>query len=340
MAIHLSPFRLYKGRICLNHGILVEILRCTYNFWNAYRMLLDLNGVRDSKVRELKKIMDKMGLKHKKVSDKRKIKVVKDVLKDFSEGFSHIDNMLKSLEKIIRNDETFLFRAVKELKRLYLRFRKSRNPAMPEHLSYSIQHRFYSLISHMAETQHHAWVVSKAHSRDFIKLSELTIVSSRAERRRIRRQTLELDHLRNRIEPLKAKLSRLDKVRTQQQINTLHEEVDELLRLYHKEISDISHILHEADVLIRRTEKLFKALEHEAKQLGLPGLDKSVKKYSLRFKKLLKKIEDQARREFMDIKIMIKKLPVPSFEHGVVKDIHSQREKKRKPTQEELAKAA
>ena len=308
MPIHLNPFRLYRGRLCLNHGLLVNILRSTQRFWIAYKHLLELNGKRQSSVKELRTVMDKMGLKtKKKLSRKQSANALATVHVAFEEGLKDLENMFSSLNRIIRDDETFLFRAVKELKTLYLKFMKIGH--IPDYMRNNVLYRLYALMEHMEEKQRHAWVVSKAHARGYVKLADISIFSTRTERRRIRRQTIELDHLRNRIEPLKNKIARLSRIRTHEQIHTLHSDIEKLIELYQKEITDLGHIMHEADVLIRRTENLFKAIEKEAEELNLKGLKRKVSTYSKKFRKLLLKIEKQARREYLDIDHIVKKLP-------------------------------
>ncbi|MFC1741823.1 hypothetical protein ACFL3V_04780 [Nanoarchaeota archaeon] len=312
MPIHLNPFRLYKGRVCLNHGLLVDILRSSQRFWVAYKDLLELNGKKESDVKELKEVMKKMGLKpnHKgKITTKKKLKVCDRVTKDFDVGLRELDNMMNNLARIILDDETFLYRAVKELRDLYIKFRHIKH--LPDHMRHKTQHELHYLMEYMEKKQHHAWVISKAHSRGAFKFREVSILSERSQRRRIRRQTLELDHLRNRIEPLRDKIENLRSVRTHDDIHRLHNEITELLKLYHEEISDLSHIMHEADILIRRTEKLFHHIALEADHLEFKDLKKKVKKYDKRFHQLMRKIESQARRECIDLKKIVGGLPKP-----------------------------
>lgn len=308
MAIHLNPFRLYKGRLCLNHGLVVEILRSTHSFLIAYNHLLEINGKRKSDVKELHTLMKKAGIKTREsISEKERDRLIAGLKKLFSESLENIDNMFKNLKTIIIDDETFLFRAVKQLKEVYLKF--SRIKHIPEHMMLNVHERFHSLMDKMEDVQKHAWIVSKAHARERIKLEEIEIHSTYVLRRRIRKQTLELDHLRNRIEPLTEKIERLRQVTTHEDIHKLHDEISELLQLYREEMHDLHHIMHESDVIIKRTEKLFSAIESEAEHLGMKDLMRDIKKYAKKFKNLLGKIEDQARREHMDIKNLVKSLP-------------------------------
>ncbi|MBI5880625.1 hypothetical protein HZB90_00680, partial [archaeon] len=78
MPIHIYPLKLYTNTLCLNHGLLVDILRNSQIFWEAYRELLDIAGKRESDEKELRVLMQKMDLapKQKKVSAKDAKKTV------------------------------------------------------------------------------------------------------------------------------------------------------------------------------------------------------------------------------------------------------------------------
>jgi hypothetical protein len=171
--------------------------------------------------------------------------------------------------------------------------------------------QFHSIITSIAKRQEHVWDIAKAHSRGFVKIAELTIVTSGGESRRIRRQTIEIDHLRNRIEPLVHYVEKLDKLTDFLEIHKVHEEIITLLDLYRREIHDLGLILHEADILIRRSESLFRHIEKEAAVLGLKHVSSLVQSYSKVLKNVLSKLESLARREFLDINGMLKKLPAP-----------------------------
>ncbi len=314
MPIHLNPFRVYKGRICLNHGILVEILRCTAVFWDAYKDILEVNNKRKSHINDLHSTMKQMGIapkKRRKITEKHKQEVLLRVTEDFRKGSKDINKMMGSLNNIVKDDETFLYRTVKELRKMYLNFRKLRNPAIPAHRLAHIQHQFYDLIERMEDIQHHTWIVSKAHSRGFTKLAELSIRSDFGVRYRIRRSTLELDHISNSIRPLRYKIRRLEHATNQDSIHKLDEDIRTILHLYHIEMSDLKLIMQEADILIRRTENLFKAIEHEAHILKVKELEKIVHKYAQKLNKLLRNIEKMARREYQDIKQIMEALPDP-----------------------------
>jgi len=312
MAIHLNPFRLFSGRLVLNQGLLVEILRNTKIFWEAYKRLLELNGRKSSDIKDLKVLMGKMGIvpkEKKKASETEIKKAVVAIDADFDRSLEQLDDMFRSIKTIILDDETFMFRAVEDIRKMYLTTRKITH--VPEYMQENIQKGFYELLHHISEVQHHAWIVSKAHSRNAIKLEELTIISSWAERKRIRMQTLELDHLRNMIEPLREKVENMSRIKEHEHIHDLYDGINRLLQLYHEQIADLSAILKESDVLIKRTENLLTAIEHEAESLGVVSLKKKVNSYASKFHKLLVSIESQARRENMDIDHIVKRLPAP-----------------------------
>ncbi|MBW2965233.1 hypothetical protein KY363_07285 [Candidatus Woesearchaeota archaeon] len=316
MPIHLNPFRLYSGRVCLNHGLAVEILRCSARFWSAYQHLLEVNGKRDSDVKDLRILMKKMDQTPKKVrkkTEEEKHIVYARVKEDFAAGSKDIETMLKNLERIVRNDETFLYRYVKELRALYLKLRSaSSNHSIPDHMLYSAQDHLFGLMRHMGKVQEHAWMVSKAHSRGFVKVADISILSSRREKIRIRQQTLELDHMRNRIEELKIRTSHLRRAKTQEDIKALHARMVELLGLYHEEMTHVQHILHESDVLIHRTEVLFRAIEREVHSLGFKDLKKKVSSHAASFHRLVYRIEKMARREHIDIQHLLSRVPPPA----------------------------
>ncbi|NQU78240.1 hypothetical protein HQ545_00565 [Candidatus Woesearchaeota archaeon] len=335
MALQLNPVRLYSGRLCLNHGLLVDILRMTNKFWKAYQELLELNRKKKSDYDELHDIMEKMEKvprKKVKITEPRIIKIRDRVVNDFDSAFLDLKVMTRSLSRIIEDDETFLFRTVQQLAHIYDNFRKLKNPAVPENFNrfcLETQHNIYSLLKHLEHLQHHAWVVSKAHARDKIVVSELVISSNYRQKNKIRRETIELDHLRNKITPLSAHMETLKWVKNEEDVKELHAEVTELLELYHEEVEDLSSMLHEADVLIRRSEYMIKAIEEEAHNLNLEKIVTRANKFSIKLRKLLRKIENQARREASDISILVNKLPTPKALYLKREEIEKLAEKKK-----------
>jgi hypothetical protein len=311
MDIHLNPFCLYKGRLVLNHGLLVEILRNSQVFWEAYGELLSIAGKRESDERELKVLMQKMNLapKQRKVSAKDAKKTISRVEQEFDVSIAKIDEMFDSLKVIIIDDATFFYRAVERLEVLHRRVGRIQH--IPEWIRLNIQNQIHSLVAHMAEEQQHAWHISKGHSRGFTKIDDLAIVTTRGERRRIRQQTLELDHIDGKIKPLMDKVWALSKSTSHEHIHTLHSEMVALLELYQNEITDLADITHEADVLVRRTENLFKAIGREAESLGIPSLKRKASSHGKKFNSLMLKIEAQARREYFDINHILNSLPKP-----------------------------
>jgi hypothetical protein len=325
VALPIWPHRL---TFCVTHGLAVEILRCTARFWRLYKHLLELNGQRKTDIKRLKKtgttgltatdandlkaIMGKMNLKPRKKLPRRIRKSLKaKVAAEFTQGFKDIDDMFKNLSTIVQNDETFLYRAAKEIRKLYLKTGRIKNPSIPYRYIHNSMTHFYSLMDQMRHTQHHAWVVAKAHARDFIKIQDLSILSTAAQRRRIRRRCIELEHIRERIAPLKTAIKRLRRAKTQGDINRFHNDLTEIITLYRLEIQDLKQILSETDVIIRRTEKLFKAIKHEAAELGMKEFSHLSGVYSKKPKKILRRIENRARREYFDINGMVKKLKSP-----------------------------
>jgi hypothetical protein len=312
MPIHLNPFRLYKGRVCLNHGILVEMLRCTQKFWVAYQQLLEINSKKESNIKDLNTLMKKMELTPKdkgKITLKKRLKAQAEITKNFDDGINELDTMSKNLTRIIYDDETFLYRAVKQLRGLYLKFGKIKH--VPDHMRNSALRNFHALLVKMNKFQEHTWVIAKAHARERFKIAEVSIFTTRSKRRHIRKDTIELDHICNRIEPLKEKIEAMRIIRTHEDLHRLHKEIHSILDLYHLEIEDVEEIMRESEILIKRTEKLFKAIEHEATSLGFKKLKKKVQNFAKKFRKLLKNIETQARRERLEIDHIVSALPQP-----------------------------
>ncbi|MBW2972598.1 hypothetical protein KY359_06180 [Candidatus Woesearchaeota archaeon] len=313
MAIIINPFRIHSGWVCHSHGLRVLMLRSSQRFWVAYKGLLELNSKRESDVKDLKLIMDKMGIvpkEKRRISEKLKNKVLLNVAKDFDSAMRELDEMFEGLSDITLADSTLMFKAVKELKKMYHHMLKVEH--IPDYMRQHILNSMHSLMHLMKDVQYHTWLSSKAHSRERMKVNELTFISSRGERRRIRIQTLELDHMRDRIDPLKRWVMKLKKLKTHDDVHELHTKITELLEQYHEEVNHIRHILHESHVLTRRTEKLFKAIEHEANSLGSKVIAKMVLKYAVKFHSLHRKLEAQARREYFDIDHIVSALPSPT----------------------------
>lgn len=310
MPIHLNPFKLYKNTLSVNHGILVDVMRNTQNFWEAYTDLLALNDKRQSEEAELRKIMDKMGLDptKKKIDARQVSKIVSRIYTKFDKSLRDLKAMVNDLSKVITDDEVMMYRAVIQLRGLY---HKVYHTEMPLSFKESVLRSIRSLLNRMMEIQRRTWNVSKAHSRGFGKIEELSVISTRGERHRIRVQTLELDHITNRIRPLNYYVDILKHLKTHEEMQHAHQKISELLSDYHLEISDLEHILHETDVLIRRSEKLFKAIERETESLKMNNITRLVRSYRNEFNRLLIKIEDQARRMNNDVHPMVTRLPSP-----------------------------
>jgi hypothetical protein len=300
------------GRICLTHGLLVEILRRSYKFWVAYKQVLELNGKTESDVKDLHHIMKKMNLAPKsrgKITIKKKNKVRDKVTEDFNEGLNELDTMMKSIVRIIYNDETFMYRATREIKKLYLKFRK--NQHLPEHMHHLVEPKFYELLLSIKHFQRHTWIAAKGHARYRMGVRDISMFSSRSKRRHIRQSTIELDHIRNNIDPLKEKLNHLSRYRTHEELHRLNQEIHKMLHLYREEIHDVETIMKESEILLRRTDEMFKEMEKEIKKLGFKKLKKKVNNYAKKYRKLLQDIEKHSRREFLAINKIVNALPAP-----------------------------
>lgn len=314
MPIHTNPFRLYSSRVCLNHGILVDILRQSQVFWRSYKHLLEINGKRKSDVKDFEVIMKKMGEEPRRKSRRWQHKKKATIEKDFDQSFADLKAMFSSMDRIILDDETFMFRTMKELQKMYMSVYKKfpKIPHIPDHVTHDTLVGLRGIMTHMTHVQHHAWIMSKAHSREFVRVEDISILSNFAERRHIRQHTLELDHSRNRIEPLKVYLRNM---RKNNDMHEYHEKLHEVLHEYHEEVQDLSEMLHEGEVLLHRTEKLFKGIEKEVEALELHSLHSKVKKVAHLFHDKLGQIVNMSRREYMHMDKLLKALPKPPKIH-------------------------
>ncbi len=311
MVLHFNKSRLYKGTVGVSHGVLVELLRHTRHFWDSYKDLLRVNGKEQSDSKELRKVMKALVKKprKKKTSVMKKEKILQRIEKEFDQGLEDLNSMFENLDELTMDDETLLFRAMMDLVELYSKVSDLKH--LPEHMHHEMLDHLYKVMEHIDHMQHHTWVLSKAHARGYMKVEEVDLLTSRAERRRLRRQTIELDHLLNRLYPLQEWVMRLGQVKTQDEIKELHKRIVELLKLYHSEISDIHHILHEAHVFVRRTDKLFNSMEKEAEEIGQDSLKEKVHEYGDIFHEIHSRFEEQARREALDINKLLKKCEKP-----------------------------
>lgn len=320
------PFRHYR-RLCSRHGILVENLRWSQTMWVAYRALLELNGKTKSDVQELRHIMGTINItpnerqaeKNKRSSAKKLgrkgRKLLKILSKEFDKMLDDLGKAEKGLETITENDETLLFRDMRALNQAHKKLSEAHN------LPYRILHHnenngpdaekgilphITSLMHQIYNVQHHAWLVSKAPARGQIKFETVfAIAGSRKLRRQIRRTTLGLDQLEERLKNINMLVEKLRRAKTQAEVEEAHRQFNNILLAYHHEIILLKEMYHAVHVLTHRTENLFHLIKQEAVHAGFKVLISQVNATERKFKKIHKSVMDQARRGMREMEGML-----------------------------------
>jgi hypothetical protein len=319
MVLHFNRSRLYKGTVGVGHGVLVELLRHTRHFWKAYKEMLEINGNLKIEEKQLHKVMKQLKLVPEEnevpKKKKKKDKILEDIRQDFQAGLEELKKMFKNLDGLLIDDETLLYRAMEELEEIYAAVWKLEH--LPEHRRAEILNHMYSLMHHISTLQRQTWTGAKAHARGFrfTQVGEMSVVRSRKIWWRMKKQTIELDHILNLIEPLQRWVVELRHI-NQEHIEKVQKRIVKLIKLYHQEITDLHHILHEAHIFTRRTELLFSEIKREAHTLGDKDLKKSVDEYSKMFHKIHKQFLEQAKREALDISIILKRQKRPPEHHA------------------------
>jgi len=311
MTIHLSPWRLYKRVVQLNQGVLVEMLRNTQLFWKAYKELLQMRDKKKSDIKELNRLMQQMGVapqEKKLYSERKKQKVVASIIQDFTLVTKNLEAMLQSMNIVISKDQIFFYKAFTEIEKMYWSIGKIEH--LPEHMKSSVQQALHSILAKMVNKEYHASQIAKAHAKGFFKVSDIDISRTRREKKLIKRQTIELDHIRDRVEPMQEKIERMSYVKGEE-LHKLAEEITEIIELYHKEIEDIGEIIHEADILVHRTEVMFKEVEKESAALGIPRVKEKTEECAKVFHKILGELSIQSGREYRDLHSRFQHIPVP-----------------------------
>ena len=311
MPFHWNPFRLYRSVVQLNHGIFVEMLRNTQIFWKSYKELLEINKKKESDEASLRKLMKKMAL----VPDQKKIfigekreKVLLRILSDFTAATTNLEKMLVSLDIILSEDQTFLFKTYLDIESLY--WKMDRIQHLPEHMSETVKHHLHSIMEKIVEKESHASQVAKAHAKGFFKFADVELTRTRREDKRIRRQTIELNQVHDRITRIKTMIDRMTMVKGEE-LHEIANKLEEIVGYYKLEIDDLTMIIHEADVLIYRTEQLFKAIEREAAQIGSKEIKEKVEECAKVFHKIHKEVSLQSGIEYRDILSRYQRIPVP-----------------------------
>jgi hypothetical protein len=290
------------------------MLRNTHLFWKAYKKLLKLRGKKKSDVKELHKLMQKMGMApegKKAYSEKKKQKEIDAIIQDFTLVTNNLERMLQSLDVIISKDQIFFFKAFEEIEKMYWRIGKIEH--MPEHLRNSTQQSLYSILATMVSKEYHASQIAKGHAKGFMKFADIAVTRTRKENRLIKRQTIELDHIRDVVEPMQERIDRMSFVNGEE-LHKLAEDITKIIKLYHLQLDDLKEIIHEADVLVHRTEDMFKEVDKETAALGIPKAREKAEECAKIFHKILEELSTQSGREYRDMHSRFQHIPVPKVE--------------------------
>ncbi|MBT7903116.1 hypothetical protein HN587_04565 [Candidatus Woesearchaeota archaeon] len=296
--ISLNPFRKHGYRLIQTSGLVVEIIRLVVEFYEVYKDFLLLHAKSESEVSELNHLLVEL---NKIESAKKRHHIVKQhkkqvlqTQKDFETAFRYLGDALTDLEGVVLDDDTLLFREANSLEKAA---DLVSHPAfiVPINEKRALVHKIDHLIERMVEAQHHFWIISKAEARGFTKIELLSLRGPRSHKRRLRHNAVEVRTVITKIDELQ---NSLDEVKNHVE---LHRKLEELIALYHEEFEDLEHIMHEGHVLIHTSEKLFKEISGEAKSNNMLHLKKSIGAVHKKFGKVLKSIQQQALREYMDL---------------------------------------
>ena len=318
MPIIWNKFRFYKGTVGDEHSALVRLLKSSSAFWKAYVHFFKINGKKESNIKALKPIMRKIKKATKKLPffKKKQEKILLNIKEEFKKSLKDVSEMSKDMENVLLDDDLLLYRAMLQLYEIYMHLKKIKH--VPERFLNSSLHNLRVIMHHMYHVQHHAWVLSKAHSRHRIKLADLTFVGTPRERKKIRRQVIELDHLVNRIEPIKKIIEDMKIAKSHKEHEILHMSMHNILHLYHKEVSDIAYILHEAHVLSKRTDNMFDALKKELADIDDVELNSILTRFQKIFKEIHDVLETQARRETQEMAQIVAKIEEDKISYRAV----------------------
>ncbi|MBI5397837.1 hypothetical protein HZB03_00070 [Candidatus Woesearchaeota archaeon] len=297
MGLSFHIFRKYRGGL-LSGNPSIEITRAVVELYELYRDLLALNNKRKSDVEALQKTL--MQLQKVDPSKKRDlIRVQKKVMlktqDDFYRSLANVEKMMRDLSTITYADQRLIFREVNFINHLLtLVYRLHIHHEQKQQANNFLQ----NMLREFVKLQYHYWVVAKAQSRGFTKLEELSILGTRSQKRHLKLQAIEARQLHDIVDKL---VVELDTIQDQQK---LMEHLGKLFEYLRIEFDDLYHIMHESKVLIRTTQNLFKQICHEARAAKLSRVESKARDVEKIFNKLLHKIQQQALREYNDIRIM------------------------------------
>lgn len=297
MGLSFHIFRKYRGGL-LSGNPSIEITRAVVELYELYRDLLTLNNKRKSDIAELQKTLVQL----QKIDQSKKrdlIRIQKKVMlrtqDDFYRSLANIEKMMRNIATITYADQRLIFREVNFIDNMITLVDRLH---LPHEQKQQANNFLQNILREFVKLQYHYWVVAKAQSRGFVKLEELSILGTRSQKRHLKMQAIEARQLHDIIEKLAVELgSILDQQK-------LMEHLGKLFSYLRTEFDDLYHILHESKVLIRTTQNLFKQIRHEARAAKLSRVESKANDVEKAFNKLLHKIQQQALREYNDIRIM------------------------------------
>jgi len=277
----------------------IIIRKMAVRFISLYRDLLEIAGKlrpKDKQLHELMVAMEKHPKRKKRGFTAPQLKKVERL---FDEADNTLRMMMKTLQRQQFNDLAALFKEARSLHDLSDHIKLSN---LPETVKSRWITHLYNMVADIRDTVRHAWEVSKAQARDFTKLEEaIDLHTTKGNVRHIRRETIELDHVENRIADVKPGLLALLE-RADREPHQLTKEFEELLKEYQEEILLLKHIMHQSKILIHVVQhKVFSQILHEAEHLGLSIIMKKVQAAKKDFDKVTRQIENHMRRATIDI---------------------------------------
>ncbi|MBT5022608.1 hypothetical protein HOK51_03450 [Candidatus Woesearchaeota archaeon] len=295
--ISLDPLRKHNCRVILTGGLAIEMLRLIVEFYEAYSDLMKISKKTESDSKDISKIMKNLG--KMKIEEKRKYLMTNQKKKflsteeEFMHAFGYMKKSIRDWKQILLDDDTLIFRETIALANIQRIIKKL---VIPDEQKNELIERIGDLIYEIAETQHHFWVSSKADTRGFVKLDELSLKGPRVHRRHMKRNAIEVRTIINQILRLQVEVKQVkDHIE-------LKDKCAELYFLYHHEFQDLKHIMHSAHVILHSAEKLFKKIMAEAQSLGFLNLQEQVKEIKEEFEAMLKEIQKVSLREYLDLK--------------------------------------
>jgi hypothetical protein len=297
MSLSIQIFRKYKGGFLSGNPSII-IVRAVVELYELYREMLKLNNKRQSDIAELQVFLER--LKHASPDRAEDFKhegkrLAKRTQEDYERSLAAVQQMMTDLSVITYADQSLVYREARFIDNLIVIILQL---DIPHQKKVESVRALLNMMGRLVEMQLDYWKISKAQTRDFFSLEEISILSFRALKRHLKSQSLEARQLHGLMNELKENLG---KIRNQEQLIVY---LNRLMEYLSTEYKDLESIMHESKILIRTTEKLFRQIQHEAKVAGLEGIERKTKNVEGVFDKQLKEIQRQALREYNDLRIL------------------------------------